>query len=271
MNEGREKPRLRIFSYIPNPRVFKATIAGRICGVDIEWRGDRPAALAEWLWDFDARPLTERERQSTSQNDRTSRVGFTGRLVKTDAFLDAHPFGTVPAAWSADGAVGIFESNSILRAVARLGDPESGLYGQTGLEAARIDSFLDVSLVFARETQIYLLASGGGDIDPSVSRQAQAAYETYLGGIERALRGGRSFLVGDRVTLADIAFACELLLCHAELRQRAELARRNLPCVLQQMIDSEAFPQAFEHFDRLVEHPAFAPDCRPYLEKVRSA
>ncbi len=34
-------------------------------------------------------------------------------------FLIAHPFGSVPAAFSPDGAVGIFESNSIMRAVAR--------------------------------------------------------------------------------------------------------------------------------------------------------
>jgi hypothetical protein len=30
---------LRIFSYLPNPRVWKATIAARFCGVDVEIRG----------------------------------------------------------------------------------------------------------------------------------------------------------------------------------------------------------------------------------------
>ena len=29
---------LRIFSYLPNPRVWKATIAARLCGVEIEVR-----------------------------------------------------------------------------------------------------------------------------------------------------------------------------------------------------------------------------------------
>ena len=30
---------LRIFCYLPNPRVWKATIAARFCGVDLEIRG----------------------------------------------------------------------------------------------------------------------------------------------------------------------------------------------------------------------------------------
>ena len=52
---------------------------------------------------------------------------------------------------------GVFESNSILRAVARSASQESGLYGEDGYQASRIDSFLDADLVFAREAQVYLL------------------------------------------------------------------------------------------------------------------
>jgi len=48
---------LRIFSYLPNPRIWKATIAARLCGVEIEVRGSSPKELQSWLWDFDARPL----------------------------------------------------------------------------------------------------------------------------------------------------------------------------------------------------------------------
>jgi hypothetical protein len=44
-----------------------------------------------------------------------------GVLFRTDAFLKARPFGTVPAAFSPDGRIGVFESNSIKRLVARLG------------------------------------------------------------------------------------------------------------------------------------------------------
>ena len=48
---------LRIFSYLPNPRIYKATVAARYCDVDIELRSATPRELVDWLWDFDARPL----------------------------------------------------------------------------------------------------------------------------------------------------------------------------------------------------------------------
>src|SRR5882672_6776292 len=125
---------LRIFSYLPNPRIWKATIAARLCGVEVEVRGSSPRELQSWLWDFDARPLASGE-ATASGEARAGTVGFRGvTLRKTDAFMDAHPFGTVPAAFSPDGKVGIFESNSIMRAVARLG---GGLYGSDAYEASR--------------------------------------------------------------------------------------------------------------------------------------
>ncbi|MDP6952677.1 MAG: glutathione S-transferase, partial [Alphaproteobacteria bacterium] len=152
---------LRIFTYLPNPRLWKAAIAARLCGLEIEARGDKPPKLAGWLWDFDARPLEDGEADPDGPWARQSRTGFAGTLYKTDAFLEAHPFGTVPAAFSPDGKVGIFESNSIMRTVARLGADSFPLYGNDPYEASRIDSFLDAALVFARDSQIYLLAMNG--------------------------------------------------------------------------------------------------------------
>jgi hypothetical protein len=109
---------LRIFSYLPNPRIWKATIAARLCGVDLEIRGAKPAELKDWLWDFDARPLSPADRGKAKA--RAGRVGFKGGLLaKTDSFLAAHPFATVPAAFSPDGAIGIFESDSNLPRLAR--------------------------------------------------------------------------------------------------------------------------------------------------------
>ncbi len=103
---------LRIFSYLPNPRIWKATIAARLCGVEVEVRGSSPKELQSWLWDFDARPFSSDE-PAASAEVRVGKVGFKGAgLHKTDAFMEAHPFGTVPAAFSPDGKVGIFESNS---------------------------------------------------------------------------------------------------------------------------------------------------------------
>jgi hypothetical protein len=130
---------LRILSYLPNPRLAKATIGARLCGVRLEVRGAALKDLQEWVWDFDAHPLTEAERESSKRLERAAKTGYTGRLYKTERFLDAHPFGTVPAAFSPDGRVGIFESNSVMRAVARLGSDRVPLYGHDAYGASRID------------------------------------------------------------------------------------------------------------------------------------
>jgi hypothetical protein len=160
---------LRIFSYLPNPRVWKATIAARFCGVEIEVRGASGKELRNWLWDYDARPLSEEEQGAFSSFARTGRVGMTGaRLFKSDAFLEAQPFGNVPAAFAPGGQIGIFESNSIMRAVARLGEKRFPLYGRGPYEASRIDSFLDASLIFARDSQIYLLSLLDGAVNEAI-------------------------------------------------------------------------------------------------------
>jgi glutathione S-transferase len=261
---------LRIFSYLPNPRVWKATIAARFCGVDVEVRGASGKELRDWLWDYDARPLAEQERQSLSSLARTGRVGLTGaQLYKTDAFLEAQPFGNVPAAFGADGKIGIFESNSIMRAVARLGEATFPLYGGDAYEASRIDSFLDVSLVFARDSQIYLLALSDGTVDAAIHARAEQAFAIYASGIEQALSPRRDTLVGNDVTLADICFAAELALFMNEHARSAQLNARGLNQILHAGIRNE-YPRVFAHFDRLVEHEHFRPDLKPYVEKLLS-
>jgi len=259
---------LRIFSYLPNPRIWKATIAARLCGVDIEIFGAPPRELKDWLWDFDARPLTQADKAS-GEYTREARTGFAGRLYKTDAFLEAHPFGTVPAAFSPDGAVGIFESNSIMRAVVRLGHSEFGLYGNDPYTASRIDSFLDASLVFARDSQVYLLSLAAKTVTREIYDRAAEAFSSYMSGIDKSLAPNRVFIVSDRVTLADICFVCEYALFSREAERRSALATLGVAPITD---DSPAtrFPRATSHFERLCAHEAFAADLGPFLTAQRS-
>jgi len=258
-------PVLRVFSYLPNPRLAKATIAARLCGVSLDVRGANARELGVWLWDFDARPLAPGESQSATA--RSAHTGFGGTLHKTDAFLSAHPFGTVPAAFSPDGKLGIFESNSILRAVARLGAEKLELYGGDPYSASRIDSFLDASLVFARDVQLYLLKLAAGKIKAPTHERARAARDAYLGGIEQALSSTRSFIAGDSISLADICFAAELALFSAERVHRKVLEEAALEPLWDDGLRASR-PRALEHFARLCAHPAFAPDLGPYLAKL---
>jgi glutathione S-transferase len=259
---------LRIFSYLPNPRISKATIVARLAGVDLDLRGASPKELQSWLWDFDARPFSAAD--GTEASEVSGHAGFQGKLHKTAAFLRAHPFGTVPAAFSPDGKVGIFESNSIMRAVARLGDDKLGLYGKDPYESSRIDSFLDASLVFARDSQIYLLALGSRSLSEEIYSRARDAFTIYMTGINDALSADREFIVGDRLTLADVCFVAEFALFHNEKPRAQELKKRGLDPILNGKVD-EQFPDAIAHFARLSKYPAFVTDVVPYMEKIEQA
>ena len=259
---------LRIFSYLPNPRVWKATIAARLCGVEVEVRGASAAELSHWLWDFDACPISEVPSDVLAGAASTGRIGFAqSRLYKTAAFFEAHPFGTVPAAFSPDGRTGIFESNSIMRAVARLGQERFPLYGRGAYESSRIDSFLDASLVFARDGQIYLLALRDGGISRDLYGRVQDSFHSYLSGIEQALTPDRSVLVGDNITLADICFVAELCLFHNERARRSKLAASGFSLLLGDDFATQ-YPRSMSHFRKLILHPAFLPDVGGYLEKI---
>ncbi|MGR8920372.1 MAG: glutathione S-transferase family protein [Gammaproteobacteria bacterium] len=265
-----ERTELRIFSYLPNPRLYKATIAARLAGVELELRGAAPGELAGWLWDFDAHPLDAAGREAHADAARQARTGFGGTLYKTDAFLAAHPYGTVPAAFSGDGRIGVFESNSIMRAVARLAGDAAGLYGTDPVTAARIDGFLDVSLLFARDSQIYLLALTNRELTEDIHARTAEALHHWLDGIERALGHTDSYIACDTLSLADIAFACELALMHAEHARREPLEAAGLEPLTEATL-AETFPRALAHFDALCAHAAFAPDLAPYLEKLHAA
>ena len=255
---------IRIYSYLPNPRVWKALITADLGGVTVEVVGAKPSELGTWLWDYDARPLSEQERTEDSPHARVSRRGFSGTIYKTDEFLSAHPFGTVPAAFLEGGAVGVFESNSILRAVARAGDRALGLYGVNDAEASRVDSFLDANLVFAREAQVYLLAMD--DMSQSVHERMNAAYEFYLSGIESALTHN-SYLCGTKMTIADISFVCDFAQFLREGHYAEQLADRGLARISAHGL--EAYPRAYNHMLNLSDTAEFSQHMGSYLNWYR--
>lgn len=258
---------LTIFSYLPNPRIWKATIAARLNGVELNVVGDRPGALADWLWDAEPRKLAEDERGDDSPYARQPRKGFGRTLYKTDAFLAAIPFGTVPCAFSPDGATGIFESNSILRAVARLGQDRLPLYGGNAYEAARIDSFLDAALVMASVSQNYLLALNGDAMSPDLHGRMAGAFEDFLAGVEQALATAGGHLAGPDLSIADICFAAEICQLSRERGNLGKLAAAGLSPMVAAPVRAR-FPLAFAHFDRLSAHPAFAPDIGPFMARL---
>lgn len=256
---------LRIVSYLPNPRLYKATIAARFSGATIEVLGANPRDMPGWLWDYDARPLESGESDSSELAPwaRAARRGFRGTLFKTDRFLDANPFGDVPAAFGEEGTIGLFESNSIMRAAARLGPDGASICGTTALEQSRIDAFLDRTLLFARDVQPYLLAERGED-RAQCHKTLEETFEAFLEGIERAL-GTSTHIAGEALSLADIAFACELCLLSNEGRFAGALAEAGLAPLMPRLPE---YPRSWAHLGRLTQDPRFAEDLSPYFART---
>ena len=252
--------KLKIFSYVPNPRVWKSVIAGKISGVEVEIIGDKPANLGSWLWDFNPQILDENERSPEHKYARKGKRGFSGILYKTDSFLKAHPFGTVPAAFSPDGDIGIFESNSILRAVARVGK-ESNLYGKDSYEASRIDSFLDANLVFSREAQVYMLDYE--NVSKEGYERMTAAYEFYLSGIESALIEN-PYISGKDLSIADISFVCDFAQFLREGHYEDVLSKRGFGLIAKNF--SHEFPKTFTHLFSLAKREEFSSVLGSYLD-----
>ncbi|MEM6581504.1 MAG: glutathione S-transferase family protein [Pseudomonadota bacterium] len=256
-------PDLRIFSYLPNPRLSKAVIAAHYSGANIEIVGDAPRELTQWLWDFDARKLTEADKPGLAHFARTGSLGFAGlTLYKSDAFLRAHPLGSVPAGFSGDGSVGIFESNAIMRAAARSGSKNHGLLGQGPLGESRVDAFLDRSLVFACDTQRYLLAAD--ELTEHLYNDMARSLVSYTTGLDSSLQYSE-FIVGDEITLADIAAVCELSLFTNEARMTEQLSAISKQALAPQLSSCAALG---EYLQRMAQIDSFHKELGEYLEKL---
>ncbi len=255
--------KIRIFSYLPNPRVWKSLITGRLGGVKVMILGDKPKNLVNWLWDFDAEKLSNLKLDDIKHFERQGKRGFKGSLYKTDSFLEKHPFGTVPAGFNNDGSIGIFESNSIMRAVARSSNITS-LYGDNDpYLQSRIDSFLDANLVFSREFQVYVLELKS--LNDQFYNRMKAAYSFYMGGIENALSTGK-FISGSYLTIADISFVCDVAQFLRERDRRTIINEQGYELISKNF--EEDFPKSRKHLMNLYNKDDFQKFMKGYLDGI---
>ena len=252
--------KIRIFSYLPNPRVWKAVITGKLCNVEVEVIGDKPRNLPNWLWDYDARILEEEEKQN-SPHKLDGKRGFTGNLYKTSEFLNQHPFGTVPAAFVGDNKIGVFESNSIMRAVSRMSSLTELYGGNDSSLTSRIDSFLDANLVFSREHQVYILSIE--NLNSYTYDRMKSAYEFYLDGIELSLSNNK-YIAGDKLSLADISFVCDFSQFLREGHYEESLAEQGFKIISKNIKISH--PKTVHHLIELSERNEFSSVMGSYLE-----
>ena len=253
---------IRIISYLPNPRVYKATIVARHSGAEIEVIGDQPPEMANWLWDYEAFKMTDADKKTYAAASRTAKTGFSGALYKTDAFLRANPFGDIPAAFAKDGTMGIFESNSIMRLAALTGPNAPALYGDSAAARARIDGFLDKTLLFADIIQKYILS--GGALDATLHGQMSSAFHNFGAALELAL-GHHAHVSGDTLSLSDVVLVCELALMSNESRMANKLAAAELTAILPEL---KNYPALFAHVTDLLGRAEFAEDLSGYARHI---
>ena len=254
---------IRIFSYLPNPRVWKSLITAKLAEVEVKVMGDKPRNLPKWLWDFDAKKLEDVDSNELVKFKRESKRGFKGDLYKTNEFLDKHPFGTVPAGFNSDGTVGIFESNSIMRAVARASNNHNLYGGKDKLTQSRIDSFLDANLVFAREFQVYVLELV--ELNDYLYKRMTSVYLFYLDGIEKALTDD-SYIVGNELSIADISFVCDIAQFLRE-RDSEEIINSQGYEIISKNFEEE-FPRVYKHLIKLCQKQEFKDVMHDYLDKA---
>eukprot|EP00993_Chasmostoma_nieuportense_P000709 NODE_1652_length_1424_cov_94.979183_g1568_i0.p1 GENE.NODE_1652_length_1424_cov_94.979183_g1568_i0~~NODE_1652_length_1424_cov_94.979183_g1568_i0.p1 ORF type:complete len:450 (-),score=150.52 NODE_1652_length_1424_cov_94.979183_g1568_i0:73-1272(-) len=150
-----------------------------------------------------------------------------GKDNTTEQFLWKNPTGKVPVLETETGFV--FESNAIARYLCRL-KPSEGLLGRNALEASQVDQWIDFC---TNEVEPSALAWVGPllgflKFNGEVQKQSMDNIKKAMQALNLHLQRN-TFLVGDRLTLADIVLACTL----APLYQRVlePRLRGPHPCV----------------------------------------
>ncbi|XP_074647593.1 elongation factor 1-gamma-like [Tubulanus polymorphus] len=129
-----------------------------------------------------------------------------GETNKSDDFLKKFPLGKVPALETSDGTA-IFESNAIARYVGG-----EKLHGKTPTEQALVEqwiSFADCEIVPSSCTWVFPCL-GIIQFNKQNTERAKQDIQKALGVLNTVLKT-KTYLVGERITQADVTVACALL------------------------------------------------------------
>jgi elongation factor 1-gamma len=170
---------MKLYTYPRNPRAFKVLIAAKYSGVELQVPAD-----FKFLEDN-----------------------------RKPAFLRLNPFGQVPLL-DLDGEKGVFESTAIARYVLESAGRTDLLGGSDVLQRAHVQAFCDVALgridPLGRPLFYPVLFPAFFKPDKARFDEALEQLRGVLSGFERHLVD-HTFLVGERITLADITVSMSLL------------------------------------------------------------
>jgi len=129
-----------------------------------------------------------------------------GETNKTDEFLKKFPTGQVPAFETTSGDC-IFDSNAIAYAVAN-----EALRGETNLHKSQVMMWINFAEMELMQpiTQLVFPIMGLMSLNKTTQTKATAAINSKLAVLNSHLKT-KTFMVGERITLADIVLTCTLL------------------------------------------------------------
>lgn len=170
--------------------------------------------------------------------------GAFGRTKEPD-YLAKNPNALIPTIEEPDGYT-LWESNSILRYLARTRAPGHAIYPADPRLAADADRWMDwqLSALNRPMTVIFwtFVRTPEAERDLAAAEKARAEAETLWRMVDRQLQG-RDFLIGPQLSVADIALGVYVHRWFALPIARAEL------------------PALRGWYDRLLQRPAFAKHC----------
>jgi len=132
-----------------------------------------------------------------------------GEQTQSSDFLAKNPVGKVPVLETPEGF--IFESNAITRYVARL-DSNTPLFGANEYESGLVDQWLDFALSeIELPMKVWLFPIFGlMENNVAATNKAKGDIRKVMDILNQHL-ADQTYLVGERITLADIVVACHLL------------------------------------------------------------
>ncbi|KAJ1647531.1 Elongation factor 1-gamma, partial [Coemansia erecta] len=168
---------------------------------------------------------------------------------KTPEYLAKYPAGRVPVFEGADG-FSLTDSSAIAYYVASKAGSDSPLLGQTAEETAEILQFIlfaEADYSPAMSGVMYPLYNYMPLIKPA-HQQAEEQLTRFLG-VLNTLLIDRTFLVGERITIADIVLACDLIMPYRDYLEEADRKKyRSLTRYFKTMVAQPAFKAVIGDF-----------------------
>ncbi|KAJ2160028.1 hypothetical protein GGF46_002590 [Coemansia sp. RSA 552] len=166
-----------------------------------------------------------------------------GKDNQTPEFLAKFPAGKVPVFEGADG-FRLTDSSAIAYYVASKTGGESPLLGQSPEETAEILQYILLAEADLTPAMIGVLGSILNPTIPFIKPAVQAAEQqlTRFLGVLNTILVDKTFLVGERLTVADVVVACDLVLLYKQyLTEEDRKKYRNLTRYFKTMINQPAF------------------------------